>query len=146
MVGDGPDRQRAEQRCRELKVCDKVRFLGKQEQVEEVLSISDLFLIPSGSETFGLAALEAMANSTPVISTNTGGLPEVNIDQVTGFTSNVGDVDEMAKNAIYILEDDDRLKAFKKSAFAKAEEFDITHIIPQYEALYTRVMKEQVRS
>lgn len=146
MVGDGPERFEAEEYAKKKQLQYKIKWVGNSTEIDRILCFSDLFLLPSEKESFGLAALEAMANSTPVISTNTGGLPEVNIDQVTGFTSNVGDVDEMAKNAIYILEDDDRLKAFKKSAFAKAEEFDITHIIPQYEALYTRVMKEQVRS
>src|SRR5699024_12699385 len=105
LVGDGPDRQRAEQRCRELGICDQVRFLGKQDQVEEVLSIADLFLIPSGSETFGLAALEAMSCSVTVISTDIGGLPEVNIHGKTGYLYSLDDIECMADNAVeYFLD------------------------------------------
>src|SRR5207253_7921400 len=116
LVGDGPERANIEQLCRELNIYSEVRFLGKQDPVEELLSISDLFILPSETESFGLAALEAMACQVPVISTNTGGLPEVNVNSVTGFMSNVGDIEDMAVNAVYILEDDKRLAQFKKNA------------------------------
>src|SRR5213075_2677935 len=115
---------------------DQVRFLGKQEAVEEILSVSDLFILPSETESFGLAALEAMASKVPVISTNTGGLPEVNINNYSGFLSDVGDVDDMAKNAIYILGDEKRLEQFKHNAFEQAKKFDILKILPLYEELY----------
>ena len=141
MVGDGPERVKAEQQCRDLEICQHVRFLGKQEAVEEILSVSDLFLMPSGSESFGLAALEAMACKVPVISTNAGGLPELNINGVTGFMNDIGDVEGMAKNALYILEDCERLIEFKKAALARAKEFDLALILPEYEAYYEEVIQ-----
>jgi len=140
MIGDGPDRQSAEDLAKELGVYEDVRFLGKQEQISEILSIADLFILPSESESFGLSALEAMACSVPLISTNTGGLPEINIPGKTGFLSNVGDVDDMAQHAIHILSDDERLKHFKKEAIAQARRFEKQHIIPQYEKLYCEVI------
>ena len=140
MVGDGPDRVNCEQLCRELGICEHVRFLGKQEAVEEILSVSDLFMMPSESESFGLAALEAMACKVPVISSNTGGLPELNINGVTGFMSNVGDVEDMAANAVYILEDDNRLNQFKENALNRAKEFDLSLILPQYVNYYLEVI------
>lgn len=140
MVGDGPERVNCEQLCRELNICEHVRFLGKQDAVEEILSVSDLFLIPSASESFGLAALEAMACKVPVISSNIGGLPELNIDGVTGFMDNVADVDGMAKHAIYILQNDDRLNQFKENALKRAKEFDLKYILPKYEAFYNEVI------
>jgi N-acetyl-alpha-D-glucosaminyl L-malate synthase BshA len=146
MVGDGPERFEAEEYAKKKKLQYKIKWVGNSSEIDRILCFSDLFLLPSEKESFGLAALEAMANHTPVISTNTGGLIEVNEDQVTGFTSEVGDIDEMAKNAIYILEDKDRLNTFKDAAFAKAEQFDVNLIIPQYEALYDRVMKLQEKS
>ncbi len=142
LIGDGPDRTNIEKECRESKACDHIRFLGKQEAVEEILSVSDLFILPSETESFGLAALEAMACQVPVISTNTGGIPEVNVNGVTGFMSDVGDVDDMAKNAIHILEDDERLAKFKHGALEQAKKFDIKHILPMYERMYERVVKE----
>ncbi|POY39289.1 N-acetyl-alpha-D-glucosaminyl L-malate synthase BshA [Solitalea longa] len=142
MVGDGPERVNAEQLCRQLGICDDVRFLGKQEAVEEILSISDLFIMPSENESFGLAALEAMACQVPVICSNAGGMPELNVHGVTGFMSNVGDVDDMAKNAIYILEDDERLAKFKEQALARAKEFDINYIMPLYEQFYLEVIEK----
>lgn len=142
LVGDGPDRNRAEQRCRELGICDQVRFLGKQDQVEEVLSIADLFLIPSGSETFGLAALEAMSCSVPVISSNIGGLPEVNIHGETGYLCDLGDVDEMGKHAVDILSDEDLHKQMAKNARNQAEEFEMNKIINQYEEYYKQCRTE----
>ncbi|WP_423148603.1 N-acetyl-alpha-D-glucosaminyl L-malate synthase BshA [Rubrolithibacter danxiaensis] len=141
MVGDGVDRVNCEQLCRQLGICENVRFLGKQDAVEEILSVADLFLMPSESESFGLAALEAMACKVPVISTNTGGLPELNINGVTGFLSPVGDVDDMAKNAIYILADKERLLQFKENALNRAREFDLSLILPIYEDYYREVME-----
>jgi N-acetyl-alpha-D-glucosaminyl L-malate synthase BshA len=140
LIGDGPERVNVEQDCRESKYSDHIRFLGKQEAVEEILSVCDLFILPSETESFGLAALEAMACQVPVISTNTGGLPELNVQGVTGFMSNVGDVDEMAKNAVYILGDDKRLAQFKQQALAHAKKFDIEKIMPLYENLYKKVI------
>lgn len=139
MIGDGPERVPAEQQCRELGIVDDVRFLGKLEAVEEVLSVADLFLMPSEKESFGLAALEAMACEVPVISSNTGGIPELNIQGVTGFLSNIGDVEEMSKNALYIL-DKAHLPKFKENALKRAKEFDISRILPLYEAYYQKVM------
>lgn len=140
MVGDGPERPNAEQLCRDLNVSSDVRFLGKQDAIEEILSVSDLFLMPSESESFGLAALEAMACKVPVISTNAGGLPELNIDGYSGYMSDVGDIDSMAKNAIDILQDDVRLEAFKTNALARAKEFDLSLILPQYESYYQEII------
>lgn len=139
MIGDGPERVHAEQQCRDLGICDDVRFLGKLEAVEEVLSVADLFLMPSEKESFGLAALEAMACEVPVITSNTGGIPELNIHGVTGFLSNIGDVDDMTKNALFIL-DKANLPKFKENALKRAKEFDITRILPLYEAYYQKVM------
>jgi N-acetyl-alpha-D-glucosaminyl L-malate synthase BshA len=140
-VGDGPERQLAESLCRDLKITDDVRFVGKQEQMEEILAISDLFLLPSEYESFGLAALEAMAADVPVISTNAGGLPEININGVTGYLDEVGDVVGMSKHAIEILKDEAVLKKFRTHAGAQARKFDIQIIVPQYEQLYNRFCK-----
>ncbi|HMR18428.1 MAG TPA: N-acetyl-alpha-D-glucosaminyl L-malate synthase BshA [Sphingobacterium sp.] len=136
MVGDGPERSNAEELSRQLDIAHNVRFLGKQEAIEEILSVSDLFLMPSSSESFGLAALEAMACSVPVVSSNTGGLPELNVEGVTGFLDDIGDVETMAKNAIYILEDCERLEKFKKAAYTRAQDFELSKILPLYEAYY----------
>lgn len=141
MVGDGPERSNAEELSRQLGISQSVRFLGKQDAVEEILSVSDLFLMPSCSESFGLAALEAMACRVPVISSNIGGLPELNEEGVTGFLSNVGDIDDMAKNAIYILEDCDRLEKFKQAAYDHAQKFEISQILPLYEAYYEQAIE-----
>lgn len=140
MVGDGPERVNAEQLCRDLGVCEDVRFLGKQDAIEEILSVADLFMIPSESESFGLAALEAMACSVPVISSNVGGLPELNVDGVTGFLDEVGDIEKMAQHAIYILEDNTRLDTFKSAALARAKEFELSLILPVYEQYYQQVI------
>ena len=140
LIGDGPDRGKIEKECRESSACDHIRFLGKLEAVEEILSIGDLFILPSETESFGLAALEAMACQVPVISTNTGGIPELNVHGVTGFMSNVGDVEDMAKNAIYVLEDEERLLKFKHQALEHAKTFDIKKIMPVYERLYEKVI------
>ena len=142
LIGDGPERQKMEELCRKLNLCDEIRFLGKQDAVEELLAVSDLFLMPSESESFGLAALEAMACEVPVISSNIGGLPEVNIDGVTGFLSNVGDVESMASNAIKLLKDEELLSSFRANALKQAERFDIKQILPEYEAYYEQVIKK----
>lgn len=143
MIGDGPERVGAEIISRELGIAEDVRFLGKLEAVEEVLSVADLFIMPSEKESFGLAALEAMACEVPVISTNVGGLPELNIPGVTGFLSAVGDTVDMTRNAITIL-DPENLPAFKANALARAKEFDISRILPLYESFYTRVIDRKV--
>ena len=140
LVGDGPERGPMEQLTRDLNLGEDVRFVGKLDAIEEVLSVADLFLMPSEKESFGLAALEAMACEVPVISSNTGGLPELNIQGVTGFLSNVGDVDDMVKNALYILQDEN-LPTFKANALARAKEFDISTIVPQYERFYEKVLR-----
>jgi N-acetyl-alpha-D-glucosaminyl L-malate synthase BshA len=140
MIGDGPERQNTEELARSMGLYSDIRFLGKQEQISEILSITDLFILPSATESFGLSALEAMACSVPVISTNAGGLPEINVQGKTGFLSDVGDIEDMAKNAIHILSDDERLLHFKKAAIAHARKFEKQHIIPQYEQLYTEVI------
>jgi N-acetyl-alpha-D-glucosaminyl L-malate synthase BshA len=142
MVGDGEERSDCEQLCRDLDVCDSVRFLGKQDAIEEILSVADLFLMPSQSESFGLAALEAMACKVPVVSTNAGGLPELNVEGETGFLRNVGDVEGMAASAIYILEDGARLATFKENALARAKEFDLANILPLYENYYLEVLEK----
>lgn len=139
LVGDGPERIRIENLCRELGVCDDIRFLGKLEAVEEVLSVCDLFLMPSEKESFGLAALEAMACEVPVISTNVGGIPELNVNGKTGFLSEVGDVEEMSRNALFIL-DEANLPRFKKNALERAKEFDVNRILPHYEKFYHKIL------
>ena len=138
MVGDGPERPLAEDLTRQYGLDADVRFLGKQEQMEEILAVSDVFLLPSEYESFGLAALEAMAASTVVISTDAGGLNEININGETGYTSAIGDVESMSKNAIALLKDEAKLKTFKHNALKEAKLFDIHHIIPKYEALYRK--------
>jgi len=140
LVGDGPERNHIESLCRELDTGDDVRFLGKLEAVEEVLSVADLFLMPSEKESFGLAALEAMACEVPVVSSNTGGLPELMVDGKTGFMSDVGDVEEMSKKALYIL-DDKNLPTFKVHALKRAQEFDVENILPLYEKYYMEVVE-----
>ena len=143
LIGDGPERSHIEKVCREHNTCDWVTFLGKQEAIEEILSIGDLFVLPSESESFGLAALEAMACEVPGISTNAGGIPEVNVHGVTGFLSNVGDVDSMAQHAITLLKDPEMLKTFRKNALLQAHNFDLKTILLQYEAVYERVVNPQ---
>lgn len=145
LVGDGPERSSAEKLCRELGTCDDIRFLGKLEAVEEVLSVADLFLMPSAKESFGLAALEAMACQVPVISSDAGGLPELNIDGETGFVCAVGDVEMMTEKALYVLHPD-RLPTFKARALARAQDFRVEAIVPQYETLYERVIEMQQES
>ncbi len=142
MVGDGPDREKAEQYARKLGIKDKILFLGKSDEVRKILCFSDLFILPSETESFGLAALEAMAARNAIITTNTGGLPEVNLQGRTGFLSDVGNIDEMAKNTIHILEDESRLNKFKDAAFKYALKFSIKNILPKYEAIYKLVKKK----
>jgi N-acetyl-alpha-D-glucosaminyl L-malate synthase BshA len=141
MIGDGPDRNAAEQLSRDLNISHDVRFLGKLEAVEEVLSVADLFLMPSEKESFGLAALEAMACEVPVISTNAGGLPELQIQGVTGFMSAVGDVEDMTKKSLFVL-DKNNLPQFKANALKRAQEFDITNILPLYENYYQQILEK----
>lgn len=140
MVGDGPERQHAEELARTLRVFKDIRFLGRQDQMDEILSISDLFVLPSEHESFGLSALEAMACGVPVISTNTGGLPEINIHDKTGYLSDVGDVMSMAQYAVHILKEDETLSSFKNNAAMHARNFEKSKIIPQYEQLYETVL------
>ena len=144
MVGDGPERSYDEQLCRTLGIGEHVRFLGKQDAIEEILSVSDLFLMPSESESFGLAALEAMACKVPAITSNAGGLPELNIDGFCGYMSDVGDVDDMAEKAILILQDDDVLNTFKENAFSRAKDFDLKKILPEYIDYYNKVIEKQL--
>ena len=144
LIGDGPERQHTEELCRDIGLCHEVRFLGKQDAVEELLAVADLFILPSASESFGLAALEAMACEVPVISSNIGGIPEVNIDGKTGFLSSLGDIDDMAKNAITLLKDEEKLETFRKNALAQAQSFHIDKILPQYEQYYHEVIATSV--
>ncbi|QHS55593.1 N-acetyl-alpha-D-glucosaminyl L-malate synthase BshA [Mucilaginibacter sp. 14171R-50] len=145
MVGDGGERSVCEQLSRDLGIAEHVRFLGKQDAIEEILSVSDLFLMPSQSESFGLAALEAMACKVPVISSNAGGLPELNLEGVTGFLKDVGDVEGMAERAIFILEDEERLNQFKENALARAKELELSNIMPLYENYYQEVIERSKR-
>lgn len=138
MIGDGPERTGCEELARQLGVHDEVRFLGKQEQMEEIMAVADLFLLPSEYESFGLSALEAMAAHVPVISSDAGGLPEVNINGVTGFLAPVGDIDTMSRCAIDLLKNEEQLSQFKQNAFEQASRFDIHNIVPEYEKLYSR--------
>lgn len=142
MVGDGPEKAKAEQLCEDLGIQDKVIFFGNSNEIDQILSYSDLFLLPSETESFGLAALEAMAWSVPVISSNSGGLPEVNFDGVSGYLSVVGDIDSMAENAVTILKDDTVLATFRTNALNIAKQFDIKNILPLYENLYLEAIKE----
>ncbi len=136
MVGEGPEKGAAEQLCKKLGITDKVLFLGNSNEIDRILCFSDLFLLPSETESFGLAALEAMINNVPVISSNAGGLPETNIHGVSGYLSNIGDVDEMAENAIKILKDEVTLKRFKENAKKEALKFEIANVVPLYEKIY----------
>lgn len=141
MIGDGPERSKAELLARELNISQDVRFLGKLEAVEEVLSVADLFIMPSEKESFGLAALEAMACEVPVVSSNTGGIPELNVQGETGFLSPVGDIEDMTRNALLIL-DKDNLPRFRANALKRAQEFDITRILPLYESYYSKILEK----
>lgn len=140
LLGDGPERGHIEEMTRRCEQCAEIKFLGKQEQMEDILPIADLFLLTSEYESFGLAALEAMAAEVPVISTNAGGLPEIVVDGYCGYMSNVGDIKDMAKNAISILQNDETLATFRKNALAQAKKFDISNVVPIYEHLYQRLI------
>jgi L-malate glycosyltransferase len=140
LVGDGPERSGIESLCRELGVAADVRFLGKLDTIEEALSMADLFFLTSEKESFGLAALEAMACEVPVISSNAGGIPEVNIHGVTGFLSEIGDIDDMVSNTIKILSDEDLLTQMKANALARAKEFSLEKILPMYERYYEKIV------
>ena len=142
MVGEGPEKEPAEQLCKELGIEDKVVFFGNSNEIDKILCFSDLFLLPSETESFGLAALEAMSNATPVISSNTGGIPEVNKHGISGYLSNVGDIEDMANNAIHILKNKATLETFKKTAKEEAFKFDIHEIVPHYEAIYKQVLNK----
>jgi len=140
-AGDGPERNNLERLVRELDLCDRVIFVGKVSDTSHVLEISDLFILPSETESFGLAALEAMAVGVPVISSNTGGIPEVNIHGETGYLSNVGDVDEMAKNAIYLLQNESLFQEFRQNSLKRAKVFSLKNVLPLYEDIYDRLVK-----
>lgn len=144
LVGDGPERPAIEKLCRELDTCKDIVNLGRINDPTEVLKMADLFILPSETESFGLAALEAMAMHIPVISTNTGGLPEVNVHGVTGFLSNVGDIDDMAANSIKLLSDENLLNKFKVNAYTQAKKFDINTILPMYEKLYMELVGKEI--
>ena len=145
MVGDGPEKEKAEILCQKLGIQSKVIFFGNSNEIDKILCFTDLFLLPSETESFGLAALEAMSCGVPVISSNSGGLPEVNIEGVTGYLSNVGDVADMSKNAISILKDDIILNQFKRNALQEASEYDIKKILPLYEKVYEDVIKSYAK-
>jgi len=146
MVGEGPEKEEAEQLCESLGIKDKVVFLGNSNEIDRILCFSDLFLLPSESESFGLAALEAMINKVPVVSSNAGGIPEVNKHGVTGFLSDIGNTNEMAENAIKVLKNDDILKKFKDEAFNWALQFDILNILPMYEKVYEEAYKSRYKN
>lgn len=142
LVGDGPERANIERLCRELDTCNDIKLIGKVTDPIQILSVADLFILPSETESFGLAALEAMASKVPVISSNTGGLPEVNLDAYSGYLCTVGDIDDMAEKAYAILKDEATLQQFKNNAFEQAMNFDIGKILPMYEALYEEVIQK----
>ena len=143
LVGDGPERHMAEELCRELGIFEETRFVGKQQDMEDIYAIADLFLLPSEYESFGLAALEAMAAGTPVVATNAGGIPEIITHGKNGFLSEVGDVESMSANAIILLGNNDMLRSFSNEARKEAEQFDIANIVPQYETLYKQVLQNK---
>ena len=142
MVGEGPERETAVLLVEELGIEDKVLFFGNSNEIDRILCFTDLFLLPSQTESFGLAALEAMASNVPVISSNTGGLPEVNSHGFSGYLSNVGDIDNMTKNAIKILRDVGTLEKFKANAKQQSMKFDLHNIVPMYEAIYEQTLSE----
>jgi N-acetyl-alpha-D-glucosaminyl L-malate synthase BshA len=143
LIGDGPERNNIERLCRELGTCDDIKILGKLVNPEQHLVLGDIFLLPSETESFGLSALEAMASRVPVVSTDTGGIPEVNLHGITGFLSKVGEVDDMARNCLKLLNDDSLLERFRQQAFEQASRFDISRILPLYEQVYEEVLKRQ---
>lgn len=141
-VGEGPEKENIENLCSELGILDKVIFFGRSNEIDKILCFSDLFLLPSRTESFGLAALEAMASKVPVISSNTGGIPEVNVHGYSGFLSDVGDIEDMTKNALHILRDDTTLNTFKENARNEALKFDLHEIVPKYEAIYLETLNK----
>jgi N-acetyl-alpha-D-glucosaminyl L-malate synthase BshA len=143
LVGDGPEKANMEQLARQLNIQHDIIHLGKIADPKDILGMADLFLLPSETESFGLSALEALAMEVPVISTNTGGLPELNIDGVTGFLSKIGDVEEMSKNALKLLKDNALLNKFRNNAFEQAQKFDIENILPQYEKIYNQLVVKE---
>ncbi|MEM0933389.1 MAG: N-acetyl-alpha-D-glucosaminyl L-malate synthase BshA, partial [Bacteroidota bacterium] len=146
MVGEGPEKESAERLCDQLGISEKVIFLGNSNEIDRILCFSDLFLLPSESESFGLAALEAMINRVAIISSNTGGIPEVNKHGVSGFLADVGDIDEMAEKAILILKEDVTMEKFKENARNVASKFDITHILPLYEEVYEKAYNSRYKN
>jgi N-acetyl-alpha-D-glucosaminyl L-malate synthase BshA len=145
LVGDGPERPAIDKLCRELNTCNDIISIGKIANPKDILAIGDLFILPSETESFGLAALEAMAMKLPVISSNTGGIPELNIHGKTGYLSKVGDIEDMAKNTIALLKDETKLNQFKEDAYERAKLFDISVVLPQYEKLYEEVINQKVK-
>jgi len=146
MVGDGPEKEAAENLCFKLGISDRVIFFGNSNEIDKILSFTDLFLLPSETESFGLAALEAMAWGVPVISSNSGGLPEVNFDGISGFLSEVGNTKEMAQNAIKILEKEETLLEFKNKSIQTAKQFDIKNVVTLYENLYIKALPKKYDS
>lgn len=142
LIGDGPERHNVERLCRELKVCDRVISLGKIRNAEQLIELADVFLLPSETESFGLAALEAMSRKVPVISSNTGGIPEVNLNGYSGFLSKVGDIESMAFQAIELLNDDEKLLQFKEQAFIQSQKFSLELVLPEYEKIYQKLLKK----
>ncbi|WP_461531933.1 N-acetyl-alpha-D-glucosaminyl L-malate synthase BshA [Sinomicrobium sp.] len=145
MIGEGPEKEGAENLCETLGIADKVIFLGNSNEIDRILCFSDLFLLPSETESFGLVALEAMAHGAPVISSNAGGIPEVNVHGVSGYLSEVGDVEDMVKNALKLLLDDEVLEQFKSNSRAEAMKFDITEVVPLYEEIYRKAFEVKTR-
>lgn len=145
MVGEGPEKENAERLCRTLGITDKVVFLGNSNEIDRILCFSDLFLLPSETESFGLAALEAMVNKVPVISSNTGGIPEVNKQGITGYLSEVGDINDMTENALKILSDEKTLERFKENAYKTALSYDIKNILPLYEDIYQKAYEQRFK-
>tara|TARA_B100000123_G_scaffold262576_1_gene230791 strand:+ start:365 stop:1507 length:1143 start_codon:yes stop_codon:yes gene_type:complete len=140
MIGDGPDRSKCENLARKLGIYKKIKFLGKLKVIEDLLAITDIFLLPSKTESFGLVALEAMASNTAVVSSNSGGLPEVNIDGVTGFLSDVGDINKMSNDICYLIANSNLLNSFKSNALKHAKKFDLNNILPKYEEVYNKLI------
>ncbi|MDF2453731.1 MAG: N-acetyl-alpha-D-glucosaminyl L-malate synthase [Bacteroidota bacterium] len=144
LVGDGPERPAIDKLCRELNTCSDIISVGKIANPKEVLAIADIFILPSETESFGLSALEAMAMKVPVISTNTGGIPELNIHGKTGYMSTVGDYEDMAKNTLELLADENKFQQFRANAFEQAKKFDIDTVLPMYEQLYKEVIEKGI--
>lgn len=142
MIGDGPERPNVERLCREIQLCHEIRFLGKQDAISEILALADAFILPSGNESFGLAALEAMACRVPVISSNVGGIPEVNVHGETGYLSNVGDIADMTRNTLRLLQNPELHEKFRANAYEQAQRFDLEKILPQYESYYQEVIEK----